>query len=83
MSQSRKIKLLLLALFLPFSVIGEGLPLFYWNEDSTVNFGDYLSRLLVERIVNEPLKCYIKKSKKQKKNSLQSDRSFISPPPMM
>ncbi len=44
-----------------------GLPLFYWNEDPMINFGDYLSRVLVERIVETPLHCYVKKSKYQKK----------------
>lgn len=36
----------------------EGLPLFYWQEESFVNFGDYLSLELVERIVNYPIRYY-------------------------
>ena len=43
----------------------DDLPLFYWQEDPLINFGDYLSRALVERIVNRPIRCYVKKSKNQ------------------
>jgi pyruvyltransferase len=43
----------------------KNLPLFYWQEDKFINFGDYLSRALVERIVNIPIRCYVKKSLNQ------------------
>ncbi len=33
----------------------EGLPLYYWQQPQFVNFGDYLSLKLVERIVNCPV----------------------------
>lgn len=48
----------------------EGLPLFYWSEDKYVNFGDYLSRVLIERIVGGPTRYYIKKTKNQDKKLL-------------
>ena len=48
----------------------EGLPLFYWHEDKFMNFGDYLSRVLVERIVNGPIRCFVKKSKDQPRKLL-------------
>lgn len=42
----------------------EGLPLFYWNEKwrgrTFVNFGDYISLKLVERIVDGPVRTYVK-----------------------
>lgn len=38
----------------------EGLPLFYWKEGPFVNFGDYISLKLVERIVNNPIRSYQK-----------------------
>lgn len=40
----------------------EGLPLFYWQENPYVNFGDYLSLKIVERIVETPVKTYKKKT---------------------
>lgn len=46
------------------------LPLFYWQEDPFVNFGDYISRALVERIVQSPVRCYLKKSKNQDRKLL-------------
>jgi pyruvyltransferase len=60
----------LLLFCLPLSIFGAGMPLFYWNEDKDVNFGDYLSRVIVERIVEAPLECYVKKSANQKKKLL-------------
>lgn len=45
----------------------KGLPLFYWNEDPFVNFGDYLSYKIVERIVGNVHKTYIKKTKTPEK----------------
>jgi pyruvyltransferase len=44
--------------------------LFYWSEDPTVNFGDVLSKVIVERIVGKPLKCYVKKGKAREKKLL-------------
>ncbi len=42
----------------------EGLPLFYWNEKwrgrTFINFGDYISLKLVERIVGSPVRPYLK-----------------------
>ena len=41
-------------------VTKEGLPLYYWQQKNYVNFGDYLSLKLLERIVNDPI-CVYKK----------------------
>ncbi len=46
----------LIGICLAFSLQTEELPLFYWQTPKFVNFGDYLSLELVERIVNEPLR---------------------------
>jgi pyruvyltransferase len=35
-----------------------GLPLYYWQQRSFVNFGDFLSLVLVERIVGSPIKVH-------------------------
>lgn len=37
-----------------------GLPLYYWQQKSFVNFGDYLSLKIVERIVKSPVQVYKK-----------------------
>ncbi len=59
----------------------EGLPLFYWNEKwrgrTFVNFGDYISYILVERMVDGPLEVYVKGQKNVKKKLLASG-SIIS-----
>ena len=44
-----------------------GLPLYYWTQPTFVNFGDYLSLKLVERIVSTHVPKYIKKRTPQKK----------------
>lgn len=36
----------------------EGLPLYWWQQRDFVNFGDKLSLVLVERIVNSPVKTH-------------------------
>ena len=41
----------------------EGLPLFWWGEDPEINFGDYLSLKIVERMVDGPVRYYRKKPK--------------------
>lgn len=48
----------------------EGLPLFYWKEGNFVNFGDYLSLKIVERIVGTSLRFYNKKTPNQDKKLL-------------
>ncbi len=40
------------------NVSQEGLPLYYWQQNAFVNFGDYLSLKVVERIVNGPVKVH-------------------------
>ena len=69
MSFSLCIRFILLCI--PFLCHGleEGVPLFYWQEQK-VNFGDELSRVLVERIVGSSVRCYNKRSKKQDKKLL-------------
>jgi pyruvyltransferase len=68
-------------ILVPFSSIGlsaneaqEGLPLFYWQEvwhgRKFINFGDYLSLKLVERIVGSPVRVYSKKMKVSEKKLL-------------
>jgi pyruvyltransferase len=47
-----------------------GLPLMYWQENAYINFGDYISRLLVERIVGTQLRCFLKKPKTTEKKLL-------------
>lgn len=56
------IKILCLFLCLGHAVhANEGLPLYYWQEKGFTNFGDYISFVLVERIVGQPVKVYKKK----------------------
>lgn len=47
----------------------QSIPLFYWNNGHFINFGDYLSLKLVERIVGQPIKTKLnqKTTKKEKK----------------
>ncbi|MDE3045693.1 MAG: polysaccharide pyruvyl transferase family protein [Verrucomicrobiota bacterium] len=52
-----------------------GLPLYYWNEslkqtEPYVNFGDYLSLKLVERIVNQPVYAFPKNPPRKVKKLL-------------
>ena len=58
----------------------EGLPLFYWNEKwrgrTFVNFGDYLSLKLVERITGGPLRVYTKGQTFHEKKLLASGSLF-------
>lgn len=56
----------------------EGLPLYYWQQQKFVNFGDYLSLKIVERIVGGPVKVFIRhpKNKDKKLLALGSLMSF-------
>lgn len=47
-----------------------GIPLYYWRQPQFVNFGDYLSLKLVERIVDQNVEVYIRKPKFNKKKLL-------------
>lgn len=49
-------------LYLPSGNVPDRIPLYYWQE-RFVNFGDYLSLKLVERMVNGPVEVYQKGSK--------------------
>jgi pyruvyltransferase len=44
-----------------------GIPLFYWQQKDFVNFGDYLSVKIVERILNQPVRIYRKRKVDEKK----------------
>lgn len=61
-------------LIAPFTITAEprteGLPLLYWQEEPFINFGDYISKVLVERIVQTPLRCYLKRTKNTEKKML-------------
>ena len=48
--------ILVFFLFIFTSILAEGLPLYYWQTSRFVNFGDYLSLEIVERMVSEPIK---------------------------
>ncbi len=58
----------------------EGLPIFYWNEKwrgrTFVNFGDYISLKLVERIVGKSIKSYTKRQNNGEKKLLASGSIF-------
>ncbi len=59
--------MLRLTLVIPLILFAK-LPLFYWGEQP--NFGDVISKVIIERMVGEPLECYKKKSQGQKKKLL-------------
>jgi pyruvyltransferase len=64
------IKVLAFIFIVPFSLKGEeekGLPLYYWQQPNFVNFGDYLSLKIVERVVNRPVPVYYRKKTPKKK----------------
>lgn len=48
----------------------EGIPLFYWKEGNFINFGDYLSLKIVERIAGTPSKVYNKRTPNQDRKLL-------------
>lgn len=55
----------------------EGLPLYYWDEDPFVNFGDYLSIKLIERIVNGPVEAFPQKKRFLEKRKLLGTGSIL------
>ena len=57
--------------------ISEGLPLYYWQQPNFVNFGDYLSPKLVERIVGQPVRIF-RRHPKNKDKKLLAIGSLIS-----
>lgn len=48
----------------------DDLPLYYWQQPTFVNFGDYLSVKLVERIIDGPVRIFKKKVKNNEKKLL-------------
>jgi len=79
-------KFFFLFLFYCYPLLGfagaqpEGLPLFYWQEKwrgrTFVNFGDYVSFKLVERMVGGSLRPYVKGQKNVEKKLLASGSIF-------
>jgi hypothetical protein len=51
---------LLLAATEIFATQKTDLPLYYWQQPQFVNFGDYLSVKVVERIIDRPVRIYKK-----------------------
>lgn len=55
----------------------KGLPLYYWQQQKFVNFGDYLSLKIVERMVDGPVRvCKSSKLKEKKLLALGSILTF-------
>lgn len=48
----------------------QGLPLYYWQQKAFVNFGDYISLKLVERIVDAPVEVFYRYPNNKKKKLL-------------
>ncbi len=57
-----QLQLLIGTFNLAASIPSDGLPLYYWRQPTFVNFGDYISLKLVERIVSDQVRVYSKKS---------------------
>lgn len=55
----------------------EGLPLYYWQQKEFVNFGDYMSLRLVERMVNGPVEVF-KRWPPSKRKKLLAIGSLLS-----
>ena len=53
-----------------FCLAEEGLPLYYWQQKAFVNFGDYISLKLVERIVDQPVQAYRRDTKNPRQKLL-------------
>jgi pyruvyltransferase len=60
---------ILTLLITPF-LFSEGLPLYYWRQDTFVNFGDHISLKLVERIVQQSVVAYRRKPSNNEKKLL-------------
>lgn len=62
---NQKILLLLcifcISVFSKLPGAAEGLPIWYWTQPHFVNFGDYLSQVVVERIIGCPTRFYKKR----------------------
>lgn len=56
-----------LPLFMPSPLKPKQLPLYYWRQEAFVNFGDYLSLKVVERMVNSSIHVYSRKPGYNKK----------------
>jgi pyruvyltransferase len=60
----------LFSLLVPALLLSEGLPIYYWQQPSFVNFGDYLSLKLVERITGNSVSIFKKKKFNNEKKLL-------------
>ncbi len=56
----------------------QGLPLYYWRQPHMVNFGDYISLKLVERIVGHSVRVYQKNTPEKKLLAIGSILSFAN-----
>lgn len=57
--------------FIPYPTHCEtGLPLYYWQQKDFVNFGDYLSLKLVERVVDAPVEVFRRHPNNKRKKLL-------------
>lgn len=72
----RFLKLLIILLGSITLCSSQGLPLFYWKHKKFINFGDYISLKLVERIVGGPIREYQKDSREKKFLAIGSIISF-------
>ena len=61
---------------LPCHAETAGLPVYWWQQPNFVNFGDYLSLKIVERIVGGEVKTALSSTKEKKLLALGSFRSF-------
>ena len=61
---------LFISLFQSLALQSQGIPLYYWKHKHFINFGDYLSLKLVERIVGQRVVEYQKNSMAQEKKLL-------------
>lgn len=57
--------------------LAKDLPLYYWQQPQFVNFGDFLSVKLVERMVNCPVRIYKKKPNFKEKKLLAIGSLFF------
>jgi len=56
--------------YLSICLAEQGLPLYYWRQNTFVNFGDYISLKLVEKIVDQPVEVYRRDTKTPRKKLL-------------
>ena len=60
-------KCVLVLSFISGFAFDEGLPLYCWQQKEFINFGDHLGVVIVERIIQDPVRLYTKTKNPQKK----------------